>query len=69
MFGEVGTDAAGQVGVPGFLKFGPRQGERRGVPSVILRRCEMKPQVQPHWSTSFGTPLRMPMLPTCTSPK
>jgi transposase InsO family protein len=39
----------------------------QAVPSVILRRCEMKPQVQPHWSTPFGTPLRMPMLPTCTS--
>ncbi|SHH95930.1 hypothetical protein SAMN05443248_7110 [Bradyrhizobium erythrophlei] len=64
MFGEVGIDAAGQVGLPGFLKFGARQ-----VPSVFLRRCELKPQVHSHLSTSFGTPLRMPMLPTCTSPK
>jgi hypothetical protein len=27
-----------------------------------------KPQLHPHWSPSTGTPARMPIVPTTTSP-
>jgi hypothetical protein len=68
MFGEVGIDAVGQVGLPRFLKFGTRQVERGGGAFDNLEALRNEAAGPPPVIDAVRTPLRMPMLPTSTSP-
>ena len=71
VFVEVGLRAPREVISPGGLEIGARLFEGFGraadLPPVVRRR--VKTAVPTPWSTSTGTPVRIAIVPTCTSPK